>query len=198
MKRILTILFSLIFAASWAQKLPDVQWETPYYEIIYSQQYEQPLLIMYRVCGDNGTVSRKGLNFHVEPGIKTSDNADYVNNIWDKGHMAPAASLNCEKGMMYESFSYMNCALQHEKLNRGVWKYLEDRERELSKRIGTMSDVFIEVDFDEVPKRVPGGAAIPKGFYKEISVGDLMECYWFRNEEPKSNKVIDYKCDCRN
>ena len=197
MKRILTFIFALIVVSCQAQ-LRNIVWNTPYYEAIYSQVYEQPLSVNYRVCGIDGTASRKGLNFHGEEGIKTSDNDDYANNEWDKGHMAPAASLNCTEDMLWETFSYMNCALQHEKLNRGVWRYLEDRERMLSKQSGLMAEVYIEIDFDQNPRRVPGGAAIPKGFYKEIFIGDIRECYWFRNEVPKSNKVSDYECECRN
>lgn len=198
MKKIFTFIFALIVVSCQAQQLRNIVWNTPYFESIYSQQYEQPLVVNYTVCGIDGKASRKGLNFHGEQGIKTSDNSDYANNVWDKGHMAPAASLNCTEDMLWETFSYMNCALQHEKLNRGVWKYLEDRERMLSKQSGLMAEVFIEIDFDENPQRVPGGAAIPAGFYKEIFIGDIRECYWFKNEAPKSNKVNDYQCECRN
>jgi DNA/RNA endonuclease G (NUC1) len=106
--------------------------------------------------------------------------------------------LNCEEDMLWETFSYMNCALQHEKLNRGVWKTLEERERELSRQSGLMAEVFIEVDFTENPDRVPGGAAIPYGFYKEIFIGDLRECYWFKNEAPQSKNLNKYECECRN
>mgnify|MGYP000026151598 FL=1 len=197
MKRILTFIFALIVVSCQAQ-LRNILWNTPYYEVNYSQVYEQPLAIIYRVCGVDGTASRKGMYFHTEAGVKTSDDEYYVNNEWDKGHMAPAASLNCEEDMLWETFSYMNCALQHEKLNRGVWKTLEERERELSRQSGLMAEVFIEVDFTENPDRVPGGAAIPYGFYKEIFIGDLRECYWFKNEAPQSKNLNKYECECRN
>ena len=72
------------------------------------------------------------MNFYTQEGIETSDNYDYVNNEYDKGHMAPAGSLNCDTDMLYKTFSYVNCALQQENLNRGVWKKLENRERVLS------------------------------------------------------------------
>jgi len=197
MKNIFTFFFGLIAFFAYGQKLSNIQWNSPHYEVVYSQEYEQPLTVAYRVCGIDGTFSRKGMGFYTEEGIRTSDDLDYYNNVWDKGHMAPAASLNCEYDMLQETFSYINCALQHEKLNRGVWKSLEQRERELSRIFDIMADVFIEVDFKENPARVPGGAAIPYGFYKEIWVGTLRECYWFRNEAPKSNNIKDYKCKCR-
>ena len=197
MKNIFAFFFGLIAFFAYGQELPNIQWNSPHYEVIYSQEYEQPLAVAYRVCGIDGTASRKGIGFYTEEGVRTSDDADYYNNVWDKGHMAPAASLNCEYRMLQETFSYINCALQHEKLNRGVWKSLEQRERELSRKYDQMADVFIEIDFTDNPTRVPGGAAIPYGFYKEIWVGDLRECYWFRNNVPKSDKIEDYKCKCR-
>ena len=30
----------------------------------------------------------------IKHGVKTSDNADYYKNEWDKGHLAPAATFS--------------------------------------------------------------------------------------------------------
>jgi endonuclease G len=62
--------------------------------------------------------------------VKTSDGKDYEGNVWDKGHCAPAADFNCTRETLWQTFSYLNCILQHEKLNRGAWRLLEVRERE--------------------------------------------------------------------
>jgi endonuclease G len=203
MKKLLFLLgFVGLFLQSCGQSLPTepldlVEWNTPYFIINYSQHLEQPITVSYRVACTDGNASRKGLDFHGEPGIHTSDNADYYNNVWDKGHMAPAASFNCNSDMLWETFTYLNCALQHEKLNRGIWKELEERERYMSNWVGEMAYVYIEVDFGEMIDRVPGGAAIPAGFYKEVLIGDYRECYWFANTTPKSGELDDYKCECR-
>jgi DNA/RNA endonuclease G (NUC1) len=111
--------------------------------------------------------------------------------------MAPAASLNCDRNMLWETFSYMNCALQQQSLNRGVWKKLEIQERELAK-VNNNVKVYIKVEFDTTSKRVPTGAAIPKGFYKEIIVSEKTKfCYYFLNVAPKSNDLNTFKCNCR-
>lgn len=137
------------------------------------------------------------MDFYGEEGIKTSDNKDYEANEWDKGHMVPAASLNCTREMLWATFSYMNCALQQQSLNRGVWKKLEIQEREFSK-VNNNVKVYVRVEFDAVPKRVPAGAAIPKGFYKEITVGDKTKfCYYFPNVAPKTSDLNSFKCNCR-
>jgi endonuclease G len=132
------------------------------------------------------------MDFYVEKGIKTSDHKDYEYNEWDKGHMAPAADFNCTKDMLWETFTYMNCALQHQSLNRGVWKYLEARERELAKQYPTVK-IKIRVVFDKKPVKVVGGASIPKGFYKEISYGNIREIYYFPNTTPESKDFNFYR-----
>jgi len=136
------------------------------------------------------------MEFFKEDGIKTSDNKDYEENVWDKGHMAPAAHFNCTRDMLFETFTYMNCALQHQSLNRGVWKHLESRERELANQ-NSFVEVTIRVEFDKPAARVPTNAAIPKGFYKELKYGGIKECYYFPNVMPTYTNYKDYKCKCR-
>ena len=199
MKKIVLILtLILISVSTFAQTLSDsIHWDTPYYTIDYSEKLEQPKHIWYAVVCPHGTASRAGMDFYGEKGIKTSDNKDYEANEWDKGHMVPAASLNCTREMLWATFSYMNCALQQQSLNRGVWKKLEIQEREFSK-VNNNVKVYVRVEFDAVPKRVPAGAAIPKGFYKEITVGDKTKfCYYFPNVAPKTSDLNSFKCNCR-
>jgi DNA/RNA endonuclease G (NUC1) len=74
---------------------------------------------------------------------------------------------------------------------------LEARERELAAKYPVV-DVVIRVNFDKTPKRVPAGAAIPKGFYKEIKYGNTRECYYFPNTTPNLKSYDEYKCKCRN
>ena len=117
------ILFTLIFLPlfSLAQVRDSVFVKTPIFNVVYSEKLQQPKWIEYSVKCSDGTLSRKGLDFYTEKGIVTSNHYDYENNIYDKGHLAPAADFNCDKDYLKQSFSYLNCVLQHEKLNRGVW-----------------------------------------------------------------------------
>ena len=104
--------------------------------------------------------------------------------------MAPAAAFNCDKETLKKTFSYLNSALQHESLNRGIWNRLEGFERNLANFYEV--SVRIEVIFDETPKRVPGGAAIPKGFIKIIKWGDKTVKFNFPNSNTKGTDWIDY------
>jgi endonuclease G len=196
MKKTLLFLFAFISLNAFGQLRDSLWWTNPYFKIAYSEVLEEPRYVEYRVACPTGNASRSGMDFYKEKGIKTSDHDDYVNNEWDKGHMAPAADFNCTREMLLETFTYMNCALQHQSLNRGVWKHLEARERELAKT-NSVVEVVIRVDFDKNPPRVPAGAAIPKGFYKEIKYGNTRECYYFPNTTPTSKSYNDYKCNCR-
>jgi endonuclease G len=190
------LLVTLLFSLTLVAQRDSVSWYSAYVNGVYSETLEQPLSVSYMVLCTKGDVSRKNMRFHTEKTIATSDNADYVNNVWDKGHLAPAADFKCDESAMRGTFTFLNCALQHEKLNRGVWKYLEAHERNLSNSDDV--SILIEVDFLDAPEKVPGGASIPFGFYKQITIGDKNECYWFPNKLPESNNFKDYECPCRN
>jgi len=164
------------------------------YKVIYSEKLENPVKVTYVVLCPDGTASRAGMEFYTDKKIHTADNNDYVNNEWDKGHMAPAADFNCNKEMLYKTFTYLNSALQHQSLNRGIWKHLEMHERELAKK--EKVEVIIDIEFDKEPKKVPGGASIPKGFYKHIRYKTEKVCYYFPNEAPKKSTYKDYQIQC--
>ena len=126
----LLLLFPLLL---FGQLRKEVYVDAGIYQVKYSEVLEQPLEIKYKVQCPDGTASRKGMDFYTNDSIRTSDNADYASNVWDKGHMAPAADFNCNKELLHQTFSYLNCALQNQYLNRGVWRMLEEYERELAK-----------------------------------------------------------------
>ena len=141
--------------------------ESDIFKIVYSEKYQQPLSVEYEVQCPNGTASRKGMNFYGVDSVITSNNADYKNNVWDKGHMAPAAAFNCDTETLRETFSYLNCALQHQGLNRGPWKELESFERTLAK-VHSLVLVIITIHFDDEMGLLPTDARVPTGFTKKI------------------------------
>ena len=192
---LITLIFSLITNICLSQR-STVTFSNNIFKGVYSEIYQQPLTITYDVLCFNGKISRNGLDFYTNDSILTSNDSDYVNNVYDKGHLAPAADFNCDKDNLFKTFSYLNCALQHENLNRGVWRYLEAHERELTKK-GKVT-VRVDVIFSDTAKKVYGGATIPDGFKKTIYVnGVITECYYFPNVSPISGKkYTDYKIKC--
>ena len=175
MKKILIFLFSVQFLS--AQQLID----RGIFEVCYSESKQQPLWLSYKVECQGGGFSRKGLNFKKDTqfaGI-TSNNADYYKNVWDKGHLAPAADFNCSYEKLKATFNFLNCALQHEKLNRGPWKNLEKYERKLSET-QTVS-VRVVLEFDEQSLLLASGALVPSYFVKILSFNNQTLVYRFPN-----------------
>lgn len=174
----------------FAQLREEVIVNAGIYQVKYSEVFEQPLEIKYKVLCTSGNASRKGMDFYVNDSIHTSNNEDYKANVWDKGHMAPAADFNCNTSMLRQTFSYLNCALQHQDLNRVHWRLLEEYERQLAEQ-GQVT-VTIIVHFVNSAK-LPSGATIPSGFTKKIFLnGKAYQCYYFPNEKPQKAKYSDY------
>jgi len=187
------LLFTLVFLPilSLAQVRDSVYIKTSIFDVVYSEKLQQPKWIEYNVICSEGTISRKGLDFYPVKGVITSTSEDYENNIYDKGHLAPAADFNCNKEYLKQTFSYLNCALQHEKLNRGVWRLLEVHERELAKKY----TVTVEIRANYSPKSLvlKTGATVPDSFTKTIMYNNKHERYFFKNEEPKSSDFNYYR-----
>jgi endonuclease G len=190
MRKILLLVF-LLPVLLFAQR-KDVFIDAGIYQVNYSEVYQQPIKIKYHVECPNGTASRKGMDFYLVDSVITSDNADYANNVWDKGHLAPAADFNCSREMLHRTFSYLNCALQQQDLNRGAWRLLEAHERDLAAG-GRSVDVVIVLDFTNAQK-LPTGATVPSGFWKTINVGgNQVECYYFPNSKPVNTDYTKFR-----
>jgi endonuclease G len=190
MKKLLFLL--LLPLLSFSQLRDSILVKTDIYEVMYSETLEQPLWTKYQVLCTDGKASRKGMDFYTVKGYKTSDAKDYEKNEWDKGHVAPAADFNCNKEMLYKTFSYLNCTLQHEKLNRVHWRLLEDYERLLAYTEGPVY-VEVKVFFDKNPRRVGTGAAIPTAFLKTIKTKVKTIKFYFKNEPPIKSTFLDYQ-----
>jgi len=154
--------------------------KTDIFDVVYSEELEQPLWITYKVLCPMGTQSRSGLNFYTNDSVQTSNNEDYKDNVWDRGHLAPAAAFNCDRETLKKTFTYLNCVLQHEGLNRGPWRELEEFERGLSK---VYDNVWVEiiVKFEGKLEKVLGGATIPSGFLKTIKFDNKEIMFYFPN-----------------
>lgn len=160
----------------------------------YSEELQNPIKVEYSVYRytKSDSVKRKGMYFKSEPGIKTATNAAYYTNIWDKGHLAPAESFNMSMESMRKTFSYVNCAPQHENLNRGNWRALENRVRKWSQTDSMI--IVVDILFTNTPERLKDNTAIPEGFRKTIIkyyAKDTVQ-YYFKNEICLG-KLNDYK-----
>lgn len=189
----LITLLLLFTNTTYGQDVKVVKIKTDIFTVSYCERYQQPLEVSYRVQCPRGTASRKGLNFYTCDSVQTSDGQDYKDNIYDKGHLAPAAAFNCDRETIKKTFTYLNCALQHRSLNRGPWKELERFERNLAKVYGTV-DVVITVHFEDKPQNwIPTGALLPVGFTKTIWCNDHKFTFYFPNVDVKGRDWVLFK-----
>jgi DNA/RNA endonuclease G (NUC1) len=93
--------------------------------------------------------------------------------------------------MLFKTFTYLNCSLQQENLNRTTWRLLEVRERDLAK----IQKVVVEIRCVYSSKSIVllTGATIPDAYYKTIKYGKTIEVYYFKNEKPLSTDYTKYK-----
>jgi len=183
MKKISILIgFLLLSLISFGQ---DVRIKNEVFEVLYSQSLEQPLIIKYRSTNRPTNVNRGAMDFYKEPNIKTSDAADYKSNIYDKGHGAPAATFSDNMINLKQTFSYLNCIMQDQYLNRGEWRLLEEQIRKWDDTENIT--VLIKTFFDTPVKRVPTGAAIPSYLQKHIyfEKSNKWKCFVFLNQKPK-------------
>jgi endonuclease G len=195
MKKIL-FLFGLILISLSSFSQDDVRVKNQVFEVLYSQKLESPLWLKYRSTNRPTNVNRGAMDFYTEKNIRTSDAEDYVKNIYDKGHLAPAASFSDNMENLKQTFSYLNCMLQDQYMNRGEWRLLEEQERKWDDNENLT--IIIKVFFDKQVKRLPTNAAIPSYMQKHIyfEKQNVWKCFVFLNEKPKFKwSELEMVCD---
>ena len=158
--------------------------QTSIFTVSYNEIYEQPNWIEYSVRDVTASISRSG-DFYGVDGIYTSNEDDYHDNHWDKGHLAPAAAFLDSQENLEATFSYLNCVLMKDNLNRYEWAQLESQIRTWANDLGVDIDVRVDMFFDDGHEVLDTGAHVPSRFLKTIT---LPSGYSFPNE------TISKKC----
>lgn len=162
----------------------EVYVENQVFKVWYNEVYEQPMKLIYTSTNRPKNVDRGSMDFHTEKAVHTSDKADYYRNIYDKGHLAPAATYSDTQENLYTTFSYLNCALQDQYLNRGEWRLLEEEERKWD----DTSNLTVTVDliFEEGHIVLSTGGHVPTRMVKHVYFDKTgsYKCFDFPNEKP--------------
>lgn len=173
----------------------EVTIQNDVFVISYNEIREQPNWIEYTVRDFVKVADRGNMDFYKVSNVWTSDDDDYYKNEWDKGHMAPAGSFTDSWSNLEKTFSFVNCALQKDNLNRGEWRELEEQVRDWAKNIGPVN-VRIELKFSAESQVLSSGATVPDGFYKFITFSDNRKmCFYFENKSTYKN-WSDYEILC--
>ena len=192
-KKIVFLLFILLSSSLYSQD--TIRIKKAIFEVLYSQKLEQPLWLKYRSINRPTNVNRGSMDFYIEPKIKTSDAADYAKNIYDKGHLAPAATFSDNIENLKQTFSYLNCALQNQYLNRGEWRLLEEQERKWDDKESLT--IIVKLVFLKSSEVLLTGATIPTRFEKHIyfEKSKKWKCFTFINNQPTVPwEQSEFKC----
>ena len=199
------LLFFILFLFSCAEDENDgekykgprevVMIDKEIYKVSYNELYEQPNWIEYTVSNRPKNVDRGNKDFYLESGVHTSNDADYYKNEWDKGHLAPAATFSDSEENLNKTFSFINCTMQIDNLNRGEWAQLEQKVRDWSKDQGNIK-VRIDLVFAQNHIIRSTGVHIPTGFWKNLTFSNGNQtCYYFPNTSTDKN-WDKYKENC--
>ncbi|CAD5123269.1 DgyrCDS11628 [Dimorphilus gyrociliatus] len=153
----------------------------------------------------SGKANRKFSDFKPDPSIENlfmSENSDYWNSGWSRGHMAPAGDNKHDQEAMDESFLLTNIVPQDLSNNAGFWNRLEMYCRKLVKnyddvRIFSGPVMVPETDQDGniyVKYRVIGKnhVAVPTHLFKVI-VADSADSNQFVAAFLVPNKPITFE-----
>ena len=177
------------------ERRDEVIIENNVFKVWYSEVKEQPTKLVYTSTNRPKNVDRGSMNFYTESDVVTSNNADYYNNVWDKGHLAPAATYSDSMVNLKQTFSFLNCALQNQYLNRGEWRLLEEEEREWDD-IENLT-ITVELEWNGDYEVLPTGGHIPTHMIKTIYFETSGTCRKFRfpNEQPTMGWE-EYEVEC--
>ena len=139
MRKLLLIFLPILLLAFQSRFLPNYNIQTDCYKILhkkafdicYSCNWKTPKMVIYQVNGgliDSKNLSRKHLRFRPDYQLPTrcrSYPKDYSKTGFDRGHLAPNAVFDYNRGVQKETFLMSNIVPQKPKLNRKLWAKIE-------------------------------------------------------------------------
>jgi endonuclease G, mitochondrial len=166
------------------------------YSLGYSYKYKNALWVAYIIsAGSAGIESGRYGNFYADTAIPEEYRTkleDYLNIGYDKGHLAPSATIDFSKSANRETFMLSNITMQDATLNRQGWEKLEELEREWTKTKGKLYVVAGPL-FSSRPQKM-NGIAIPAKYYKVIYAyrADQAIGFIFPNKPVTKDAIWDY------
>ena len=186
-KIVLALLLLVSFVTVKAQDV--VQLKHTNYVSHFSKSKKYPVMVEWwetkASVGCATPLPRKD-NFKPDPLLPTETNIgqDYVNSGYDRGHLMPAKSNQCQTPFVQdECFYYSNMAAQTHRLNAGDWKSLETLTRELAVQ---QDSIHIWAGNIGELKRI-GTTAVPKQCWKVVHIKKTNEWFFYLFDNDLSN-----------
>lgn len=190
--RILLIIFlQFLSLAIFAQDTIRIKHTN--YTTVFSKSKKYPVLVEWwetrNKVGCENPLPRKD-NFKPDPMLlsETSIGSDYINSGFDRGHMMPAKSNQCQtQSVQDECFYYSNMSAQYHSLNAGDWKTLESLTREMAKKIDSVH--IWAGNFGEIKKI--GSVSVPTHCWKVVYYvkSKTWDSFLFENNKSKPDGV---------
>jgi endonuclease G len=196
MKKFL-IIFIGILSVVYSYAQDTVVLKHNFYTSTFVKSKHIPLIVEYTLTRDMlscKTKSKRKKSFTADPLLPeaTSLDANYKKSGYDRGHYMSAEDNSCNTTGMDECFYFSNIFPQHHKLNRGVWKQLENAERAKAKQNGKIK-VFIG-NYGVLKKIGNDSIVVPEFCWKVIYYenSNTFECYRFPNKKPTKSDFMFY------
>ena len=140
------------------------------YSLGYSYEYKSALWVSYILsAGSTEIDSGRHGSFYADKDIPEEYRVQpeqHTNTEYDRGHLAPSATIDFSPEANRETFALSNVVPQAPRLNRQAWEKLESLERKWAKTKGKLHVVTGPL-YSSRPRKV-NDLKIPSRFYKVI------------------------------
>jgi endonuclease G len=198
MKKILTLIVLLFISVSLLSQDIVVLKHTNYTSH-FSKSKKYPVMVEWwetkaKVACPNPLPRKDAFQPDPQAVVETDIKADYVGSGYDRGHMSPAASNQCQTaGVQIECFYMSNMSAQTHRLNAGDWKSLEVLTRDIASK---QDSVHIWAGNIGEIKKI-GRVSVPKQCWKVVYTKKTNEwsAFLFENDQSNPDGINNNKVD---
>jgi len=143
------------------------------YVLSYNTAHKTADWVAYHLTREkmHGNIPRTN-DFRPDPDLASDQQAelaDYSHSGYTRGQMTPATSMRWSARAMSESFLLTNVAPQKKGMNKGIWKFLEQKVRDWVNSRGELYIVTGSIYKNRHPDSIGSDhVAVPDAFYKVV------------------------------
>lgn len=146
------------------------------FTVAFCPDKHQPYYTAWKLESDkvDGPANRKDADFAEDPNVAgCATLKDYKKSGYDRGHLCPAADCRWSVDAMRDCHYLTNITPQHNKLNTGAWKTIEENCRDWAVKYGTLYIVAGPVLSDRLTRTIgTSPVPVPDRFFKVIVCPD--------------------------
>jgi len=219
MKRFLLLLSLLMFVGAGSASATEIRdfinsrncdqiLDKGFYQICYDYRAKGAKYVAYTLDGSkvNAGNIKKRPRFYPDKAIPKkyrTTTKDYTKNEFhaDRGHLAPDASFDWSKRSLNSVYTMANIIPQYKWVNRKTWVKAEKYERQVARKLGSVT-VINGVEYGDYRQRLrKSGIAYPVAYWKMLYDNNGFErCFYYKNDshaKTKGDKLRDHVVDCQ-